>query len=116
MKVELTRFKVKPGKSERVTQWMELLNNNMPAVLLTLEDERMYVEAIFREVVGMDEFLYWFSIQGEGGTAIQESKHEIDHRHIEFSRECLVPESKVDMMTEAIMLPERVRAAMLREK
>ena len=116
MKVELTRFKVKPGKSERVTEWMRMLNNHMPAVLLTLEDERMYVEAIFREAVGPNEFLYWFSVQGEGGTAIQESPHEIDHRHIEFSRECLEPESKVDMITEVVMLPERVREAMLREK
>ena len=57
MKVELTRFKVKAGKSQRVEEWMKLLNNNMPAVLLTLEDEKMYVEAIFRETVGTDEFL-----------------------------------------------------------
>ena len=113
MKVELTRFKVKPGKSRRVDAWMKLLNDNMPAVLLTLEDERMYVEAIFREVAGGDEFLYWFSVQGEGGTHIEQSRHEIDQRHIEFSRECLDPASKVDMRTEVVILPERVRAVML---
>ncbi|MGQ0417322.1 DUF6176 family protein, partial [Bacillus sp. HC-TM] len=26
MNVELTRFKVKPGKSHRVNEWMQLLN------------------------------------------------------------------------------------------
>ncbi|MES9711161.1 DUF6176 family protein, partial [Bacillus safensis] len=26
MNVELTRFKVKPGKSHRVDEWMQLLN------------------------------------------------------------------------------------------
>lgn len=113
MKIELTRFRVKPGKSQRVDEWIKLLNENMPAVLLTLEDERMYVEAIFREEAGEDEFLYWFSIQGEGGTPILQSRHEIDHQHIEFSRECLEPTSKTDMVTEVVMLPEGVRQAML---
>jgi hypothetical protein len=116
MKVELTRFKVKPGKSRRVDEWMKLLNDNLPAVLLTLADERMYVEAIFREVVDAGDFLYWFSIQGEGGRPIEQSVHEIDRRHIEFSRECLEPETKIDLITEVVMLPESVRAAMLTEE
>jgi len=46
--VELTRFKVKPGKKEIVDQWMKLLNDNMSHVLLTLNDEKMYIETIFR--------------------------------------------------------------------
>lgn len=50
MNVELTRFKVKPGKSHRVDEWMQLLNENMKEVLLTLNDEKMYVETIFREI------------------------------------------------------------------
>ena len=49
MNVELTRFKVKQGKSHRVDAWMQLLNDNMKEVLLTLNDEKMYVETIFRK-------------------------------------------------------------------
>ena len=49
MNVELTRFKVKQGKSHRVDEWMQLLNDNMKEVLLTLNDEKMYVETIFRK-------------------------------------------------------------------
>lgn len=58
MKVELSKFRVKEGKSHRVDEWMELLNQNMDKVLLTLKDEKMYVEAIFREKDETGEYLY----------------------------------------------------------
>jgi len=58
--IELTRVKVKNGKSAVVDEWMALLNREMDKVLLTLEDEKMYVETIFREVAGSSEFLYWY--------------------------------------------------------
>ena len=65
MQVELTRFKVKPGMSSVVDEWLKFLNDNMEGVLLTLEREKMYVETIFREKQGEDEYLYWYSIQGK---------------------------------------------------
>ncbi len=37
MNVELTRFKVKPGKSHRVNEWMQLLNDNMKEVLFDIK-------------------------------------------------------------------------------
>ncbi|MBI4854187.1 MAG: hypothetical protein HY819_20510 [Acidobacteria bacterium] len=111
MLIELTRFKIKEGKSKRVDEWIRLLNDNMPAVLLTLEDEKMYVEAIFREFNKEGEFLYWFSIQGEGGKPISESMHEVDRKHIEYSIECIEKESKVDMRLEVAMLPNWIKDA-----
>ena len=67
MNVELTRFKVKQDKSHRVDEWMQLLNDNMKEVLLTLNDEKMYVETIFREIRDGEEYLYWYSVQGKLG-------------------------------------------------
>lgn len=43
IQVELTRFKVKKGKSEAVDRWMKLLNDQMPSVLLTLQDEKNHI-------------------------------------------------------------------------
>ena len=40
MQVELTRFKVKPGMSSVVDEWLKFLNDNMEGVLLTLEREK----------------------------------------------------------------------------
>lgn len=66
LKAELSRFKVKEGKSGKVDEWMAFLNEHMEDTLLTLENEKMFVESIHREVVNGTEFLYWYSVQGEG--------------------------------------------------
>ena len=108
--VELTRFKVKPGKKETVDQWMKLLNDYMSSVLLTLRDEKMYVETIFREEIDGSEYLYWYSIQGDGGIEIHESNHEIDKKHLEFWEECIDPSFRpVDLKTEVVMIQEKIR-------
>ena len=44
MKVELSRFRVKPGKSERVDDWLQMLNSHMDDVVETLEREQMKIE------------------------------------------------------------------------
>lgn len=64
MNVEITRFRVLAGKSSKVDEWMSFLNQNMKDVLLTLEDEKMYVETIFRETLNGEEYLYWYAVQG----------------------------------------------------
>ncbi|TXR68735.1 hypothetical protein DM800_06680 [Bacillus sp. AY18-3] len=113
MNVELTRFKVKQGKSQRVDAWMQLLNDNMKEVLLTLNDEKMYVETIFREIRDGEECLYWYSVQGEGGIPVENSHHEIDKKHLAFRYECIDEEAlSVDMKTEVVMIQDVVKEAM----
>lgn len=62
MEIELTRFKVKEGKSKRVDEWLKFLNDNMDDVLVALEGEKMYVETIFREHlnIGLIKSIYNF--------------------------------------------------------
>ncbi|KMY63015.1 hypothetical protein AA906_00940 [Geobacillus stearothermophilus] len=113
MKVELSKFRVKEGKSKRVDEWMELLNTHMNEVLLTLKDEKMHVEAIFRERNEEGEFLYWFSVQGEGGISVEESEHEIDKKPLAFWYECIDEEYNEPVITtEVVMIPEHIRKAM----
>lgn len=113
MNVELTRFRVKPGKSEKVQEWLAFLNAHMDDVLVTLEGEKMYVETIFHEVLNGEEYLYWYSVQGEGGVQVEQSTHWIDKRHLAYWDEC-IDESfgSVDLKTEVVMIPERVRKTM----
>ena len=47
LQTELTRFKVKVGKTAIVDEWMSFLNEHMEETLLTLENEKMFVETIF---------------------------------------------------------------------
>ena len=113
MNVELTRFKVKVGKTEKVNEWLTFLKENMRDVLLTLEDERMYVETIFRQTLFGDEYLYWYSVQGEGGQEVEESESWIDKRHLEYWDECIDPTFKpVDLSTEVVLIPDKLLKAM----
>lgn len=110
--VELTRFKVKEGKTEAVDQWMKLLNDNMSSVLSTLNDEKMYIETIFREEIGGNEYLYWYSVQGKGGIEVQDSHHDIDKQHLAYWKECIDQDFRpIDLKTEVVMIQENILAA-----
>ncbi|WOV87105.1 DUF6176 family protein [Sporosarcina oncorhynchi] len=113
MNIELTRFRVKQGKSEKVDEWLQFLNDHMKDVLLTLESEKMYVETIFREHLNSDEYLYWYSVQGEGGQDVEQSEHWIDEKHMAFWAECIDETFPgVDLTTEVVMIPDRIRSLM----
>lgn len=113
MNVELTRFRVKKGKTHRVDEWLNFLNDKMKDVLVTLEREKMYVETIFREHLNGDEFLYWYSVQGEGGQEVEQSEHWIDKKHLEFWDECIDETFQpVDLKTEVVMIPQIVKNSM----
>ena len=113
MKVELSRFRVKPGKSDRVNEWLTMLNSRMKEVVQTLDREQMKLEIIFREIIEGDEYLYWFSVQGEQGEHSGTSPFEVDAKHIEFHKECIDHEYGCrDAQPQVVMVPENVAEAM----
>lgn len=113
MKIECTRFRVKQGKTEKVSEWLGFLNEHMKDVLVTLEGEKMYVETILREVLNGEEYLYWYSVQGENGNDVVESEHWIDKKHLAYWNECIDETYKpVDLQTEVVMIPKKVRDSM----
>ena len=112
MRVELTRFRVLPGKSERVDEWLEMLNERMTETLATLAREKMHVEVVFRERIGDEEFLSWFSIQGEG-EKIETSPHEVDRLHLEYWRECIDETYGArDAVPQVVMVSHKVAEAL----
>jgi hypothetical protein len=112
MKVQLTRLRVKDGMSSRVDEWFASLNARRAECIETLEREKMYVETIFREKVNGEEFLYWFSIQGEGGEGIETSPFPIDAIHREFGRECVDrSHPRTDWDAEVVLIAPHVQAA-----
>lgn len=113
MNIELTRFRVLPGKSSVVNEWLAFLNENMPAVLDTLEGEKMHVETIFSETLDGTEYLYWYSIQGEDGIEVSESGHEVDRVHLKYWKECIDPDfTPQELAPRVIMIPERIAQGM----
>ena len=113
MNVELTRFRVKQGMSEKVDEWLAFLNEHMEDVLVTLEGEKMYVETIFREILDGKEYLYWYSVKGNGGIEVDDSTHWIDQKHLAYWDECIDETFRpVDLSTEVVMIPHRIKKAM----
>ena len=111
--VELSRFRVKEGKSAVVDQWMAFLNDHMEDTLLTLEGEKMYVETIFREVLNGHEYLYWYSVQAEGGIEVENSQSYIDKKHLEYWEECIDPNyGMVDLEPQVIIIPKPIYETM----
>lgn len=113
MKIELTRFRVREGARSTVDEWLQFLNTNAAAVRETLELELMYVETIFSETVNGVDYLYWYSVQGEGGSPVEKSEHWLDEKHVHYWRTCIddsfAPE---DLGMRVSMIPERVEASM----
>lgn len=113
MKVELSRFKVKQGKSDRVDEWLKMLNENMEDVVQALDREEMKLEVIFREIIDGQEYLYWFSVQGESGEMADTSPFEVDKKHLEFHEECIDHSYGMrDAQAQVIMVPQKVATAM----
>lgn len=111
--VELSRFRVKKGKSARVDEWMSFLNEHMADTLLTLEGEKMYVETIFREVLDGREYLYWYSVQADGGIEVENSESYIDKKHLEYWEECIDPSyGMVDLTPQVVMIPKPIYETM----
>lgn len=111
--VELSRFRVKEGKTVQVDEWMAFLNEHMEDTLLTLEGEKMYVETIFREVLDGHEYLYWYSVQAEGGNEVEDSESYIDKKHLEYWEECIDPSyDMVDLDPQVIMIPKPIYETM----
>ncbi len=110
--IELSKFKVKSTVEahRKVDEWMEYLNVNMEDVLLTLIDEKMAVENIFKEIdENGDMYLYWYSIQGEPLVEVENSNHEVDKKHLEYWNICIDESFKyIDMNLEVTMIQEEV--------
>ena len=89
--MEPTRFRVPPGRSDVVEEWMALLRDHEQAVRETLGPKHMHVETIFSETVDGVEYLYWCSTQGEGGSGVESSGHWLDRAHLDYWRRCIDP-------------------------
>jgi hypothetical protein len=113
MKVELSRFRVKSSKSARVDEWLKMLNDRMAEQIPILDREQMKLEVIFREMIDGEEYLYWFSVQGEQGESVHTSPHDVDEQHIKFGEECLDHGyGRRDAQPQLILVPDTVAKAM----
>ncbi|CAD2078959.1 DUF6176 family protein [Phocicoccus pinnipedialis] len=112
MKVELTKFRVKPGKSDVVDEWINYIHESMDGVMKNLEGDKIYVETIFREAFNDVEYLYWYSMQDKIA-AESEPISPIDEKHLEYFDECIDKTFRPeDMTAAAVMIQDKFKTYM----
>lgn len=89
MNVELTKVRIKDGKSDRVDDWFEYINETREDVALTFAGDRVFVESMFRVSEEEGEFIYWYTLAAdvEDETVIDENN--VDRIHLDFWNECI---------------------------
>lgn len=116
--IELTRFRIKKGKEKKAKEWMEFLNNHLKDTIATMDNEKMYVESVFKEVASDGyTYFYWYSVQGENGNSVEESESYIDKKHIEYWDECIDTEYRpVDMKLEENLIAPSIQKVIENEE
>jgi hypothetical protein len=111
LSVELSRAKLLPGRSAEADRWMQMLNDRVDECVATLDRERMALEIVFRLQEDGDDYLYWVSIYGPGGSGLDESI-PIDRDHVEMGKAAKEP-GWVEAEPQFLLLPDPVREAIL---
>lgn len=111
LQVTLYRFELNDDKLDKFDEWMTFYQNNLPATVATLERERMYFEAMFRDRVNQKNVVYWLAVNGEGGASGDSSPLEIDKKHKEYMKEILKRGSRQTLSTEFVLIPPFIEAA-----
>ena len=118
IQVELTRFRIKKGKEIKAQEWMDFLNSHHEDTVATMSGEKMYVETVFKdENEDGYTYFYWYSVQGENGSVVEESESYIDKKHLEYWDECIDPDYKpVDLVLEQSLIAPSVMKIIKNDK
>jgi Family of unknown function (DUF6176) len=103
--VKLYRFELNPDRLDRFDEWVRFEHAHHAETVATLEREKMYFEAIFRDPAREKDVIYWLAVQGEGGGHTDDSPLAIDRRYDQFMRETLKKGSRTTLTTEYALVP-----------
>ncbi|MEP7020477.1 MAG: DUF6176 family protein [Pseudonocardiales bacterium] len=110
--VELSRGKVLPGAGAEADKWMRMLDDRVDECVATLDRERMAIEIVFRLREGEDDYLYWVTVRGAGGSTDLDPDSAIDRDHLAQAKRTKKP-GWVEAEPQVLMLPDPVRRAVL---
>ena len=109
--VTLYRFELNPDKLERFQDWVNFEHAHHSETVDTLEREKMYVEAIFRDREREKSVIYWLAVQGQGGGHTDDSPLPIDKQYEQFMQETLKKGSRTTLFTEYVLVSPVVAEA-----
>jgi Family of unknown function (DUF6176) len=109
--ITLYRFELNPDKVSRFEEWVKFEQAHHAETVATLEREKMYFEAIFRDRANQQDVIYWLAIHGRGGDSSETSPLGIDQQYQQFMRETLKKGSRTTLSTEYALVPQFIEAA-----
>ncbi len=107
----LYRFELNPDKLDRFEDWVRFEHEHHAETVATLEYEKMYFEAIFRDREHAKDVIYWLAVQGQGGGHTEDSPLSIDKQYEQFMQETLKKGSRTTLSTEYLLAPPFIAEA-----
>lgn len=89
MQTELTKFRVRNGKTQKVDEWLLLINEYKDSVCLAVEYDVMQVRWISREIVNDGEYLYWYYEEPAEAMKVHQSDQWVIQTHLDYWDECI---------------------------
>lgn len=102
---KLYRMRINKAQLPTYQDWVAWHTLEKTAVNATMEREKMYAEALFRDTINEPDAIYWLAISGEGGKTYQGSPLPADKKHAAYMKQILVKGSGSVLKTEFLMLP-----------
>ena len=92
MDVQLYKLKVVNGKESIAEEWLAYLKANKEKAEKTLENEKVYFEAYFKEMTENQMYIYLFLMCEDHEFANKiafNSSNELDKKHFEYMKACI---------------------------
>jgi hypothetical protein len=109
--VELHRFEMQNGSEKAFRDWIKWHDEAHEPIIKTLEREKMYFEAVFRDPEQKDNAIYWVEVHGAHGNSVNDSPLAVDQVHRNYMNRILVPGSKRTAVAEYLLIPDFIEDA-----
>lgn len=105
LSVRLYKFRLNADSMHAYHEWVQWQYTAHADILPSLEREKMYAEAVFRDTTGDSTSIYWLAINGEGGASYESSPLAVDSIHAAYMRRILQKNSRQALQTAFYLVP-----------
>lgn len=105
LSVKLYKFRLNADSMHAYHEWVQWQHTAHAAILSSLEREKMYAEAVFRDTTDDSTSIYWLAINGEGGASYESSPLTVDSMHAAYMRRILQKNFRQTLETAFYLVP-----------
>jgi hypothetical protein len=105
LKTGCAKIKIREGMLSRVLEWKKYINDNREEVLQSLRQEGVFIESVFLEKSGDDNYLiYYMKLQDheKAKAAFNKSDLNVDKYHAKFKNEAWDERKELELLIDFI--------------